>query len=246
MHPYIYFIYNPLYNGFILLIDLFRFTPWIDTGIIVIIFTVIVRLILFPLSKKAARTQVIMRQAEPELNTIKEKYKGDKQAQALHTMNFYKEKKINPFSMFLLLLIQLPILFALYRIFYTSGLSTVNVGILYPFVSAPAVIGTHFIGLFDITKGSIFLAILAAASQFFQIQLSAPKIKKDSEGRLSQEAMMHSMMKFTMPIMILLIAWNIASALAIYWTTSNLFMIGQELYIRKQIAKEKAQVQTAK
>ncbi len=235
-------VYNPLYNGFILLIDALRFVPWVDAGVVVILFTIIVRLILFSLSKKAARTQVVMRQAEPELAIIKEKYKDDKQALATHTMAFYKEKKINPFSMFFLLLIQLPILIALYRIFYTSGLSTVHADILYSFVHVPPAIGTSFLGIFDLTKKSIVLAVCAGASQFFQINMSAPKVKRDSEGKLSQESMMHGMMKFTMPVMILLIASNIASALAIYWTTSNLFMIGQEIYIRKQIAKEKARI----
>jgi len=239
---YIYnvFIYNPLYNAFIVLIDAARFAPWIDAGFVVIIFTIIVKLILFPLSKKAARTQVVMRQAEPELNAIKEKYKDDKQAQAVHTMAFYKEKKINPFSMFLLLLIQLPILFALYKIFYASGLSTVNTGILYSFVHTPEMISTNFLGFFDITKSSVILALAAAITQYFQIHISAPpSTKRNSNGQLSQEAMMHGMMKYFMPVVVLFIAWHIASALAIYWTTSNLFMIGQELYIRRQIIKEK-------
>ena len=237
---YTILIYNPLYNGFILLIDALRIVPWVDTGVIVILFTIIVRLILFPVSRKAARTQVVMRQAEPEINALKEKYKDDRQALAVHTMAFYKEKKINPFSMFLLLLIQIPILIALYRIFYTPGLSTIHTDILYSFVTAPAAIGTHFLGLFDLTKRSIFLALVAAVSQYFQIQLSTPKTRRDANGRITQESMTHLMMKFFMPAMILVIATNIASALAIYWTTSNLFMIGQELYIRRQIAKEKA------
>lgn len=235
---YATFIYNPLYNGFVLLIDLLRFVPWIDAGIVVVLFTVIVKLILFPLSKKAARTQIVMKTIEPELAVIKEKYKDDKQAQAMHTMAFYKEKKINPFSSILLLFIQLPILVALYRIFYTSGLSTIHTELLYSFVKVPQGISMHFLGLVDVTKASVILAFIAAASQFVQIQFSSPKIKKDTEGRLTQESMMHLMMKFVMPIFIFFIANSIASALAIYWTTSNLFMIGQEMYIRKQIAKE--------
>jgi YidC/Oxa1 family membrane protein insertase len=246
MH-YLYttFIYNPLYNGFVLLIDALRFIPWIDAGIIVVLFTIIVRLILFPVSKKAARTQVIMKMVEPELAAIKEKYKDDKQAQAVHTMAFYKEKKINPFSSILLLFIQLPILIALYRIFYTSGLSTIHTDLLYSFVHVPTVISTHFLGLFDVTQKSYFLAFLAAATQYFQIQFSSPKIKKDAQGRLTQESMMHMMMKFTMPVFIFFLAGNIASALAIYWATSNLFMIGQEVYIRRQIASENLKKQVA-
>ncbi|HVT75372.1 MAG TPA: YidC/Oxa1 family membrane protein insertase [Candidatus Paceibacterota bacterium] len=241
MHSiYTTLVYNPLYNGFILLIDAVRFIPWLDVGMVVILFTIIVRLILYPLSRKAARTQVVMRQAEPELAAIKEKYKNDRQALAVQTMAFYKEKKINPFSMFFLLIIQLPILIALYHIFYSSGLSQVSTDILYSFVSAPPAIGTHFLGIFDVTQKSWILAITAAVTQYYQIGMSTPPARRDAEGRLTQESMMHTMMRFMMPAMILLISSNLASALAIYWTTSNLFMICQELYVRRQIAKEKA------
>ncbi|MBX4209392.1 YidC/Oxa1 family membrane protein insertase [Candidatus Parcubacteria bacterium] len=235
---YATFIYNPLYNGFVLLIDALRFASWIDAGIVVILFTIIVRLILFPISKKAARTQIMMKLAEPELTALKEKHKNDKQAQAAAMMAFYKEKKINPFSSIVLLFIQLPILIALYQIFYVSGLSTIHTNILYAFVSVPPAISTHFLGLIDITQKSLILALAAAVTQYFQIRLSSPQTKRGADGRLSQEGMMHLMMKFTMPVFVFFLANGLASALAIYWTTSNLFMIGQEIYIRRQMAKE--------
>ena len=64
------FFYNPLYNGLIFLIDI---VPLADVGIAIILLTIVVKLILFPLSKKAVRTQLIMRTVEPELNKLKEK-----------------------------------------------------------------------------------------------------------------------------------------------------------------------------
>src|ERR1041385_5619335 len=127
--------YNPLYNGLILLLGLF---PFIDVGIAIIIFTIIVKLILFPLSRKSARTQVLMRRYQGELAAIKEKNKGDRQKEAEATMQFYREKKINPFSGIVLLLIQFPILIALYWVFLKGGLPTVHPEILYPFIHAPA------------------------------------------------------------------------------------------------------------
>lgn len=244
MH-YLYttFIYDPLYNGLVILMNSARYAPWIDAGMVVVLFTIIVRLILFPISKKAARTQVIMKTVEPELAAIKAKYKDDKQAQAVHTMAFYKEKKINPFSSILLLFIQLPIIIALYRIFYTTGFSTVHTELLYSWVSIPPAIGTHFLGLIDVSQKSIFLAVLAAVSQYFQISISAPKPTARVEGAKLHEDLarnMQTQMKYVFPVMIFFISWNVAGALAIYWVTSNLFMIGQELYIRRQIAKERA------
>lgn len=243
MH-YIYtvFIYNPLYNGLILLIDGLKFIPWIDAGIIIVLFTIIVRIILFPISKKAVRTQAMMKLVEPELNAIKEKYKTDKQAQAKHTMDFYKEKKINPFSSIILLFIQLPIIIALYRIFYSTGFSTVHTELLYSWVSIPPAINTHFLGLVDVTQKSIVLALIAAVSQFIQISLSTPKIMKKSGEKNFQEDFARNMqiqMKYILPIFIFFVSYQVAGALAIYWATSNIFMIGQELYIRKQLSKEK-------
>lgn len=219
-----------------------HYAPWIDAGMVVIILTVIVRLVLFPVSKKAARTQVIMKTVEPELAAIKLKYKDDKQAQAKATMDFYKEKKINPFSSILLLFIQLPIIIALYRIFYDTGFSTIHTDLLYSWVSVPPTISTMFLGFLDVSHKSIILAVLAAVSQYFQISISVPKPVARAEGAKLHEDLarnMQTQMKYVFPVMILFISWNVAGALALYWITSNLFMIGQELYIRRQIAREK-------
>ena len=108
--------------------------PWIDAGIAVIILTIIVRLILFPLSKKAIVTQVRMKEIEPELNRLKQTV-PDKQQQALKVMDLYKEKGVNPFSSFLVLFIQLPVIYALYSIFIKSGLPVVKTALLYSFVA---------------------------------------------------------------------------------------------------------------
>jgi len=243
MH-YLYttFIYNPLYNGLVLLMNTAKIAPWIDAGMIVILFTIVVRLILFPLSKKAARTQVIMKTVEPEMNALKEKYKDDKQTQAVKMMELYKEKKINPFSSILLLFIQLPIIIALYRIFYSTGFSTVHTELLYGWVPIPPVVSTMFLGLLDVSKKSIILALLAALSQYLQISISVPKpaARKEGSSKFGEDFArnMQLQMKYVFPVMIFFISWNLAGALAIYWITSNLFMIAQELYIRKQIQRE--------
>lgn len=236
-------IYNPLYNGLVILMGAVKFAPWIDAGIVVILFTIVVRLILFPISKKAARSQVIMRTVEPELALLKEKYKDNKQQQAMETMKLYKEKKINPFSSILLLFIQLPIIIALYSIFRTTGFSTVHTDLLYSWVAIPPAISPLFLGFLDVTQKSLVLAVLAAVSQYLQISISVPKPAKRTDGAKFHEDFARTMqmqMKYVFPVMIFFISWNVAGALAIYWITSNLFMIGQELYIRRQIEKENA------
>jgi YidC/Oxa1 family membrane protein insertase len=106
------FIFLPLYNG---LVGIMNLLPGIDVGVAVIIFTCVVRLILFPLSKKALITQVRMKNVEPEANRIRAQYANNKQEQALKIMELYREKKIKPFTSVLLLIIQLQKRFGLQK-----------------------------------------------------------------------------------------------------------------------------------
>ena len=229
-------IYNPLYNGFVFLITII---PWADAGIVVVVFTVIVRLILFPLSKKSVETQIKMKQIEPELAEIKEKHKENKQEQAVQTMALYKKNNINPFSGFLLIFIQLPIIIALYYIFLKSGLPNIDIKLLYSFVHIPGPISMNFLGLLDISKKSIILAVLAGVTQFFQTRLSMPATTKrdDSKKPSFQDDLMRSMslqMRYVMPIFMAFIAYSISGAVALYLVTSNTFTIGQELFVRRK------------
>jgi YidC/Oxa1 family membrane protein insertase len=236
------FFYTPLYNGLILLLDLL---PWLGVGVAVILFTCIVKIILFPLSQKSVRTQLEMKNLEPELNAIKLKYKDNKQEQASKTMEIYKQKGINPFSGVILMLIQLPILFALYYIFLRGGLPSIDKTILYPFVKVPDFVNMIFLGI-DIAGKSTIFAILAAVAQFFQMQLTMPKTPKKKEGE--KEAgfgaelakSMSFQMKFIMPIMIFFIARSFPVVVSLYLITSSLFAIGQEVYMKSKMAKDKA------
>lgn len=235
MFSFIYnnLIFNPLYNGLIFLIDVF---PWMDAGVAVIVFTIIVRLILFPISKKSIITQVRMKQIEPELARIREKTGNDKQAQALQTMALYKEKGVSPFSSFFLLFLQIPIIYALYSIFIHSGLPVVNKEILYGFVSVP-IINMHLLGIIDVGIRNIPLSIFAAVSQFLQLHYSpatkSVNYKKDSSNPADIAQNMTKNLKYFFPIMVFLISYKISSVVAIYWAVSSLFTLGQELYVRK-------------
>lgn len=224
--------YQPLYNGLIFLISL---SPLIDLGVAVILFTCIVRLILFPLSRKAVRTQLRMKEIEPKMQAIREKYKDNREEQARQTMALYKESGVNPFSGILLLLIQLPIIISLYQIFYSSGLPKVAMGLLYSFVKVPHAISTMFLGSIDITQKSLVFALLAAVSQYFQVHFSMPLQPKSATPSFSNDLArsMSIQMKYVFPIIVFFIAYNISAAIAIYWLTSNLFTIGQEIYIRR-------------
>jgi len=232
--------YQPLYNGLIFVMWLL---PVSDAGIAVIVFTVLIKLILFPLSKKAVQTQMRMKEYEGELNEIKERNKEDKQQQAQEMMNFYKEKGINPFSSFLLILIQLPIIIALYHIFLNAGLPEINTGLLYSVAYTPSEVTTNLFGLSFLTVSgkSWVLALLAAVTSFFQIRYSMPPMKKKTSNEPNfKEDLARSMnvqMRYVFPVIVFFIAYNISGAIALYWITSNLFTIGQEIVVRKQMGK---------
>lgn len=230
------FVYEPLYNGLVFLMNIL---PWIDVGVAVALFTVIVKLILFPLSYRSVKTQASMKKIEPELNAIKLKF-TDKQEQARQVMALYKEKGVNPFSGFFLILIQIPIIFALYSIFLSSGLPHININILYSFVKTPVFVNMNFLGLIDIAKKSIVLSLFAGITQFFQISFSMPKpIKTDTNAPVSfKNDLARSMsfqMRYIMPVIVFFISYSVSAAVALYWSVSNLFMIGQEIYVRRRI-----------
>jgi len=234
-------LYRPLYNIFIGFIEAF---PWIDAGIVVILFTIFVKLVLFPLSQKSVRSQIEMKNIQPEIDEIKIKYKDNKQEQALKTMNLYKEKGINPFSGIFLALIQLPILIALYMVFYKGGLDIIHTETLYSFIKAPGEINKVFLGMFDITEKNTVLAVVVALGQYLQIKFTLPAIKK-TEGDKKEPSFqnelaksMNMQMKYVMPIFMFFIARSFAAIVSLYLITSSVFAIGQELYMRKKLIKK--------
>lgn len=225
------FFFDPLYN---ILVLLFKFLPWADAGIIVILLTILVRLIMFPLSKKAVLTQVRMAEIAPDLAKIKEQYKDRTEEQAKLTLALYKEKGVNPFSGILVIILQIPIIIALYQIFL--HFPEVNAALLYSFVVMPDHINTTFIGILDITAKSATIAFLAAISTFFQFQISM-KGQIPPKGNSFGDNLTRSMqtqMKYFFPVIVFFISYNISGAIALYWLTSNLFSIGQEIFIRRK------------
>jgi YidC/Oxa1 family membrane protein insertase len=235
------YLYIPLYNAFIGIIGAF---PWLDAGIVVILFTILIKVILFPLSQKSVRSQIEMKKIQPAIDEIKQKYKDNKQEQALKTMALYKEKGVNPFSGIFLAFIQLPILIALYMVFYKNSLGEVNASLLYSFIHAPEYVNTWFLGLFDITQKNTILAVIVALGQYYQIKLTMPTVKKPEDGKKDTSFQgelaksMSTQMKYVMPVMMFFIARSFAAVVSLYLITSSLFAIGQEIYMRKKMARE--------
>jgi YidC/Oxa1 family membrane protein insertase len=225
--------FNPLYN---LLVLLFWALPVSDAGLAVITLTIIVRLIIFPLSKKAIVTQVKMAEIGPELQKIKEKYKSQEE-QARKTLELYRDKKVNPFSGIFVILLQFPIIIALYQIFLHAGFPQIDSSILYSFVKIPEYIHTNFLGLVDLTQKSAPLAFFAALTTYIQLRISmgAQKVPQGDSFGDNLTRSMQVQMKYFFPLLVFFIAYKISGVIALYWLTTNLFSIGQEIYIRKRL-----------
>jgi YidC/Oxa1 family membrane protein insertase len=234
------FLVIPLYNILIIIQNI----PFVDLGISIILLTIFVRLILFPLSKSAIKTQLKMKDIQGPIEEIKEKYKNNQHQMAIETMKFYKENDIKPFSGILLLFIQLPIIFALYFVFIKEGLPNIDLNLLYTFVHAPDFVNPKFLGIFDLASKSITLALLAGATQFFQARLMLKKnnqiLPNAKEGGFQNDLMksMQIQMQYVLPGLMIAFAYSLGSVVALYFTTSNIFSILQEIYLKKKLEKE--------
>lgn len=226
--------YKPLYNTLIASLSV---VPGANVGIAIISLTLLVRTILLPFSHKSVVSQAKMRAIAPELENLKEKYKDDKQEQARKTMELYKEHGINPFSGCIVVLVQLPVLFALYFVF-SRGLNTLSPDALYSFVHLPATVNMAFLGI-TLSKKSIILALIAAVAQYFQIKLSMPPTPPVEKGVKTSfkddfSRSLNTQMRYMMPIIVFGVSYSISAAVALYWATSNLFSIAHELYVKRK------------
>lgn len=231
-------IYIPLYN---ILIGIINIIPGHDAGIAIITLTLLVKFVLYPISKKSATTQMLMKKHDSELSMIKEKYKDNKEKQAVEMMNFYKKYKINPFSSIITVFIQIPIIYSLYYIFLHSGLPQVSSDILYSFITPPSFISMHFLGIIDMSAKNVWLALLAGITSFFQIKNSAPTPPvsggKEASGFGADLAKtMSSQMKYTFPLIVFFISWKVSGAVALYWFVSNCFSIAETYFIKRKLS----------
>jgi YidC/Oxa1 family membrane protein insertase len=239
--------YNPIYNALVALVAL---VPGSDVGIAVILVTIIIRLVLLPFSLSAARTQRAMKILEPKIKELKEKHKGDKEKEALETLALYREAQVNPFASILTVFIQIPVLLALYWVFYYEPFSTVsaiNMTRLYVFTPIPHTVSLQFLGIISVASKSMVLAALAGVTQFFQAHLALSGTMKPSDVKGMQndfQRIMGMQLKYVFPFLIATISYTTSGAIALYFITTNLAGSLQEWYVRRTIATETAARET--
>ena len=225
-------IYDPLYNGLVFLVGI---APGHDMGIAVITLTIVVRIIILPLSRRAVQAQLTMKKIAPEIEKLKEKYKNNREEHTKAIFALYKSAGVHPFASFGLILVQLPVLIALYYVFYQSGFPDVDLTLLYSFVHQPAMINMEFLDLIDMGGKSVTLAVLAGVTQFIYTRLSMGPREKKPESTPVEASLSGDMARsfdlqarYVLPVIIGVIGFTIPAAAPLYWATSNTFMILQE------------------
>lgn len=235
-------LYRPLVNVLILL---FTYLPGHDLGLAVILLTLLIKLALHPISMKGLRSQKAMSALQPKIKEVQEKYKNDRAAQSQAVMALYKQEGVSPASGCLPLLLQLPIIIAIYQVFLRGLTSESLSNSLYTFVPHPGVIIPTFLGL-DLQQGAfvIVVAIVAGIAQFIQAKLTNQNQKTDgqkSKGGDFAKAMQTQMLYF-FPIITVVIVWKFGAIIGLYWLTSTLFSIGEQLLISRKKPEQKKSI----
>lgn len=223
-------VIQPLYNALIYIVN---YLPGHQLWIAMVVLTIIFKTILIPLFKKQVRDQIVMNHLGPKLKMLQDKYKNQSDVLAKETMALYSKYKVNPLVSIVVLLIQLPFLIGLYRIFYYD-LST-HINLLYSGIIYPTNISHAFLW-FDLTQKSLVLALVAAVSQYI---LGAIMFKpKTGEDKAQENEMVQAMnlqMKYFLPVLIGAVSYFTPSVIALYLIVTNLFGISQEIIIKKPL-----------
>lgn len=230
------FFYQPLLN---LLVFLYNSIAFRDLGVAIILLTIVIKVVLYPLSKKAIVSQKAMQDLQPKINEVKAKYKDDKQQQSIALMALYKDNKINPFSSCLPILIQLPFLIAVFRIF-RDGLNE-HLNLVYSFIFRPETINHLAFGFIDLAQPNVYIAVLAGLAQFVQAKMMmAKKDKKVVDKNIVDKkdediaTIMNKQMLYLMPAITVFIGISLPGGLTFYWLIVTLLTALQQWYVFKE------------
>ncbi|MEX0749001.1 MAG: YidC/Oxa1 family membrane protein insertase [Candidatus Saccharimonadales bacterium] len=221
---------EPLLN---LLLLFYALIPGGDFGVAIIILTIVIRILLWPLVKKQLYHQKAMRALQPEIAKLKKKAKGDKQKESQMMLELFKEREVNPFGSIGLALAQFPILIALFYVLrevVTGDIAASTYGFIQNFpaiseiIANPDAFDPTLFGYFHMAERSLILAALAGLAQFVQAKQITPQntIGSDPAAKLGFNMVM------IFPVITVAIAASLPSALALYWAFGSLIAIIQQ------------------
>ena len=240
-------LYRPIFNALILL---YQYLPGNDFGIAIIILTLVIRFILYPTFIQSIKSQKAMSEIQSKIQELQKKYKGDREKQAMATIELYKKSKVNPFSGCLPLLIQFPVLIAMFKVFQRGFQEEQLIANLYHFIRPiPETINTYFLGIINLSESAstgtwlnIFLVFLVGIFQFIQTKMvtsnSRKKGKQEGQKTAGFANMMQKQMLYFFPVLMVFIFWGLPSALSLYIMIGSLFTIAQQHFLFKKQTKE--------
>ena len=242
--------YQPIYNTLIFLTSIL---PYHDFGFAIIVLTIIIRTILLFPSQKALKAQRKLQEIQPKLSHIREKHKNNQEMIAKETMQIWKEHKVNPLGSCLPMLIQFPVLIALFYVIQ-SGLNPDNAYLLYGNLKNFSLlsVNVNFLGILDLTKVNfLVLPLLVGGLQFLQMKLAIMRKEKqtphqpksDKKEQKSEMEMANQMMIYIMPVMIAVFTASVPAGVGLYWIMSTVYGIAQQLIVNKQVEEEKTKVE---
>ena len=209
---------DPMVN-FLILMSKYLFGSF---GIAIIVLTIIIRLLMFPLTMKQLQSSKAMQAVQPKMKELQKKYAKDKEQLATETAKLYKESGVNPLGCAFPMLIQFPIWIALYQsVIQALAYTPENLLGLSKQLYSTSVIRSalplnhHFLWL-DLTSGDIFMAIMTAVSMWLLQKMST------QPSADPQQQSMNRMMLWIMPLMFGFFALSLPSGLAVYWVVSNI------------------------
>lgn len=229
---------QPIVN---VLMGIYAILPGHDFGVSVILLTILIRAILWPLASKQLHSQRKLQSLQPEIARVKKEAAGDKQKENTLMMELYKEKEINPFGACLPLLLQLPILFAMFYVFQKTTHFDQLVPLLYgpiknlPYmqqlIANPSMFDPSLFGLVSMAQPNHVLAVIAGITQYIQVRMVTPKVKPEPGDSQAQS---QRIMNYMFPVVTVVFAWNLVAALPLYWATTNAVSIFQQWLIMRR------------
>lgn len=236
----------PIFNGLTLLYYLFN-----DFGLAIIVLTIVIKLILFPLTLQQLKSMKATQALQPKMAEIRKKYGKDQQGQAVAMQALYKEAGVNPLAGCLPLLIQMPVLYGMFNAFNsvlrtntgeTAAQHLVRInGFLYPFVPHFSQFPNIFLNWFTFLGPSYhfslgdpdptkILPILAALATFIQLRMSMARTAASAPANDPTTQQM-KMMQYIMPLFTLYLGWTFPAGLALYWFVSTVFQGVQQYFV---------------
>lgn len=224
-------LYQPLFNA---LVGLYNLIPGTDIGVAIIALTIIIKVVLYPLMNASIKAQKSLQDLQPKLQELKQRHGSNKEEMTKRTLELYKTHKVNPLSSCLPVLIQLPILLALYYVL-RDGLGTADFSKLYSFIANPGTLDPVTFGFLNLAKPNIILAILAAAAQFWQSKMLTAKRPPATAGTGGKDedfaAIMNKQMTYVFPVITVLVGFQLPGGLMLYWFVSTVFAALQQLVV---------------